>query len=359
MRTFVLAFTSCLAAAGAVLHQAAFSFPQPAPLASWTNTSAGPTPCTTQAAYAIRSFATGWPGQCTDLLPYAPITLPVVPMTIAECRKGCVADVRCSVWQFIDTAGVGACFMGVGDHCMDRNGETRVNVTGAERIQRGSVKVLSNLTNFNGNSESLWVVGLKQFGVATSGDVINNTLRCRDYCYSNIDCTYWQFGTQCFAETKENKAQFPLTLTEDITQGTPGAISSNTTGEHPAHSMEGGEYIQHTCVTAAALAATAAAATAAAAEKAKAAAGSGYVWLYVLLGVLALGALAALAYCCMNGGKTPKKRAVKKTRAVKAVPKVEAAVPESVPLMPLMVPSPYAQFQQPMYAPMSQFQQQY
>jgi len=252
----------------------------------------------------------------------------------------------------------------LGDHCMDRDGGTLENVTGAERIQRGSVKVLSNLTNFNGNNESLWVWGLHAVGVATSGDAANNTLRCRDYCYSNIDCTYWQFNEQCYVETGGSKAQFPLQLTTE-TAGTEGAISSNTNGIDPAHTMKAGEYIQHTCVTQAEVDAAAAAKVAAANAAAAAAAGSGYTWLYVLLGVLALVALAALAYCVTMGGGKKKPRAVKKTRAVKA-PKVEAAEPESVPLMPLSMPSPYAQvspfgappMQFPGYNP-SQFQQQY
>jgi hypothetical protein len=191
---------------------------------------------------------------------------------------------------------------------------------------------------------NVYVFGLSNIGTYSSGTAAENMVRCRDWCYSNIYCQYWQFANGvCQAETKDSPASYPLVTVEAIT-GSTGAVSTAYAADNnPARTIQGAEYIQHSCppaTTPVPVAKT----------------GSSNTALWVGCGVAGLLGLAALAFCCMGpSGKKGGTRAVKKTRAVKAVPKTEVAVvePESVPLVPLMAPASTAFMQYP--APVMQY----
>jgi hypothetical protein len=330
MQRFVLA--ACFVGASAIDYNAwptaTADVTQPKNLAAWPVTPQS-TPAGCWKTTILKDNATGWPGQCkglTEVLPAANAP----SMTKETCQQACIADPTCSVWQW----SWDGCFTGQGNDCVDRGGDTLLDVSGAQRIQRGDVTVLKNMSN-------IYVFGLQDVGTYASGTSAENMQRCRDWCYSNIYCQYWQFANgKCMAESKSSPAQYPLTLVESNSAST-GAVSTAYSSEgNPARTIQGAEYIQHSCPPAT---------TPAPVEQS----GSSNTALWVGCGVAGLLGLAALAFCCMGSSGKGGTRAVKKTRAVKAaVPKTEAPAvvePESVPLVPLMAPAstPFMQYPAP------------
>jgi len=302
---------------------------QPAALALWPAAGCLKT-------VAIRAFPS-WEGQCLEL---DEITGPT-GATNETCRQQCFLNKDCSTWQFSEE---GKCFSGTGTNCQGRNGETPLNVTGAERFQRGDVTILKNMNN-------TWVYGLRHVGVFTSGTSAANAGRCRDYCYSNLGCQYWQFGSDgCWAEDrgKGYLAQFPLTLTTVIGD-TEGAISSEVVGNtNPARTMVAAEYIQHVCPPQPTLAPVIEVQNDT----------NTALWVGLAVAGLLLASLLAFFFCCKT--KEKRSRAVKKTRGAKVAPKAEVPLVEAESLMPLMMPAPAMQYapqmQFPSYQPQQQFQ---
>lgn len=299
---------------------------QPKNLAAWPVTpDAKPAGCWKTAI--LKDNATGWAGQCKGLIVVTPAS-GAPKHTKETCQQACMADPTCSVWQFSQDG----CYTGQGTDCVDRGGSTLLQVSGAQRVQRGDVTVLKNMSN-------VYVFGLSTVGTYAVGTAADNMERCRVWCYSNIYCQYWQFANGvCSAESKTDTAQYPLALVEDNNAAT-GAVSSAYEAEgNPARTIQGAEYIQHSCPPATT-------------PEPVAKAGSSNAALWVGCGVAGLLGLAALAFCCMGSGGKKGTRAVKKTRAVKAVPKAEPAFvePESVPLVPLMAPAstPFMQYPAP------------
>jgi len=349
---------SCMAAASATDPVAWYvkvaGVAQPTQWIGWEFMEISGAPKNCEMKTVLADNKTGWAGQCLGLLQVAP---PI--NNSALCQKSCEDDVACSVWQFT-TDEVDGCYKGQGHSCGTRQGEVPVNITGAQRIQRGDVVVLRDITD-------IYIYGLSAHAYQ-SGTAAQNQQRCRQQCYSDIYCQFWQMTADegCRVSGKLSTETPPATpALELITdkESNAGAIHKNETGtDNKARDVQAGEFIQHRCTAAIvqadkdakAKAAAEAAAEAAAAAKALQPKADNSSLLYVGLVLLALlvASVAAWFLCCQNPVKKP--RAVKKTRAVKLAPKE----PESVPLVPLM------QFQgqypgAPTYAPMQQFQSPY
>lgn len=336
-------FAVCLVGVSAVFD--ATNFPsatatpeQPAHMAAWPKNGNKPGPC--WKVTVKRDHAAGWPGQCLDLTKYTPSSSDVT-VTAEVCQQQCVADPECSVWQFVDAG----CFKGQGTKCYGRDGSS-VNVTGAQRFQRGDVTVLKNM-------KDTWVFGLKNLGTFSAGDAAIGADRCRDWCYSDLNCEYWQYGKDgCWVETVGNLASNPLIAGTSFS-ASEGAVSASVTGSgNEARTIDKAEYIQHTCPPAPNGDNTPRIQTGQIAATPAPAADGGNTALYVGLAFLGLLALAIAMFCCMGSQKRKSTtRAVKKTRAVKAAPMPEPPVAETetVPLVPLMAPATTVTTAVPMY----------
>jgi len=353
---------SCMAAASATDTVAWYvkvaGVAQPTRFIGWEFIDGSGLPMNCEKKTVLADNKTGWAGQCLGLGQVFPLQ-----NSSALCQKSCEDDVLCSAWQF-NTDEVGGCYKGQGHSCETRQGGDPVHVTGAQRIQRGDVVVLRNISD-------IYIYGLIAH-VYQSGTLAQNIQRCKQECDSDIYCQFWQVTAD---EGCRVSGKFPTSTEAPLAQpalelieskvSLVGAIHVNVSGEdNKARKVLAGEFIQHQCTAAIVQAANAAKAAAAerAAEAAAAAAAAAAPkpaadnssLLYVGLGLLALlvAGVAAWLLCCQD--PVQKKRAVKKTRAVKLAPKE----PESVPLVPLM------QFQPqypgaPTYQPMQQFQQPY
>eukprot|EP00439_Symbiodinium_sp_Y106_P029202 s5189_g3.t1 len=172
----------------------------------------------------LRDMEHGWPGQCVGLLL-------VQATTLTTCRNSCLNDPRCSVWQFNPGQMNGGCWQGQGHHCESRNGYNTVQFSGGQRIQHGSIRVMKQMSGIE-------VHGLRPIGKLDSDDQSTNIERCRNVCYSDILCQYWQYGEDgCRVEDPTySSVQYPLTL--------EGGASK--TSEY-ARRILAGEYIQHLC----------------------------------------------------------------------------------------------------------------
>lgn len=148
---------------------------------------------------------------------------------------------------------------------------------------------------------------------------------CRNWCYSNIDCQYWQYSKEgCFVEDNLFRAEYPLTV--------PSGATYVTNNE-----FQLGEYIQHYCPpdttpTSPPLTTPA----------------PPVFWTTAMLVGSAVAALAVLLIVCLvcncMRNKMPKKRGVRKTRAlVKVEPPADTSRQQEVaPLLPPLVFSPLA-----------------
>eukprot|EP00450_Noctiluca_scintillans_P025539 CAMPEP_0194523408 /NCGR_PEP_ID=MMETSP0253-20130528/58277_1 /TAXON_ID=2966 /ORGANISM="Noctiluca scintillans" /LENGTH=912 /DNA_ID=CAMNT_0039367945 /DNA_START=225 /DNA_END=2963 /DNA_ORIENTATION=- len=141
------------------------------------------------------------------------------------CERSCCDDPFCPFWQ-VDQEQ--RCWHGAGLKCTSRLGwGPEWKASGAMRLQRGHVRVLKNLTGYR-------VLGLtrvfRENEYATEGESLEE---CRNMCYSNLRCTYWQLGYDgCRLEWTGDQVGFPLTVRNVV------------------FSPEGrdvGEYIQHWC----------------------------------------------------------------------------------------------------------------
>jgi hypothetical protein len=144
--------------------------------------------------------------------------------------------------------------------------------------------------------------------------------RCKDYCYSNLLCQYWQF----FAGDGADKGCF----VDDGTIPTlmDGKLTKGVDWKHPIETpdLKAGEFVQHYCPPKPTEAPTEAPMTTAAPPPAN------LTWLWILLGVIAALMLAGILYYFLKPKPQPKKRAVK--------PKPPAAK-EPVPVYRTVIPA--------------------
>lgn len=199
---------------------------QPASLVAWEMDDDRPEPC--WKVTVLHDTALGWPGQCDglDRVTFA---------SEEECEASCRRDPTCGVWQFTNFS---ECFHGQGFYCDDGGGRAPVAVRRAQRLLHGDIRVMKDMTGWD-------VFKLRNLGVWRTGNVTDGVLHCRNYCYSQIYCQYWQYGEGgCYVEDprsefivmKEYEVQYPLTTNGGATQ------DSNF-----ARTGVAAEYIQHIC----------------------------------------------------------------------------------------------------------------
>jgi len=286
---------------GATLAATDAAFPlgkQPPNMAAWEKDAEGnPKPCAHKVTGA-EDTDKGWNGNCLDLRHFPEIK------TEAECKKTCEEHALCPSWQHNPETG---CWMGGGLSCS----RDRPALTGesAERLQHGSVTVLADLKAAGFQIMGLTKVGkfLREDGTQPSTEA--GIKDCKDFCYSDIRCQYWQFSSEdgCWYDYGGNAA-----LNELTTENTQSGSDAQWIG-----GFEAGEYIQHYCPLPEAPAPTPAPVVAPAPKPAP-----DLTWLWITLGVLGALLIAATVYFLR-----PKP---KKVRAVKPLP---APAPEVEPLV--------------------------
>lgn len=176
-----------------------------------------------------------------------------------QCEAGCKQTVTCAVWRFgaveaqtsmigsvqntvtgsepsnslISSnptgSGTGACYFGFGDNCLS---DTQMDTVGAQRIQHGDVLLLADMTEWE-------VKGLLNVGLYDHGTGSQAIPRCRNLCYSDVECEYWAYGKDgCWVERPSAgaRAQYPLLVPTGTT---------NTSDF--AKTIGASEYIQHQC----------------------------------------------------------------------------------------------------------------
>eukprot|EP00930_Biecheleria_cincta_P018474 TRINITY_DN14385_c0_g1_i1.p1 TRINITY_DN14385_c0_g1~~TRINITY_DN14385_c0_g1_i1.p1 ORF type:complete len:690 (-),score=73.37 TRINITY_DN14385_c0_g1_i1:50-2059(-) len=195
----------------------------PAPLqcwpTDWINGVYGDCPT----VQVLQELSHGFAGRCSGLTQ--------VPVPLYEtCHSICRKMSFCSVYQLTEKG----CFIGYlegGSDCFASQPPDG-KVLRAGRYMHGDVRVLMNL-------RGVQIMGLVQafqekdvYGDARTAGV----QACRDTCYSNLLCQYWQYalGNGCWVEepTAGYTVQYPLT-TEQFLEGAGQFIA--------------GEYIQHYC----------------------------------------------------------------------------------------------------------------
>jgi len=221
-------------------------------------------------------------------------------------------------------------------------------VTGAQRLHHGSVTVLKTLTDIE-------VLGLTSIDF-DNGNSTDLEKRCRNWCYSNIYCEYWQFGsTGCWVDAAgegvASGVANPLVL---------GVGAKDITTSSVAQLLQGGEYIQHYCpaaptTTVPPTTTSSNAASAASSGKGESSESSGESsmpgessdssagengWTWGILGaLLGLSVLGALVAACSQMCNKKKKKVKKPTRPVN-IEKPAEPLPEVQPLV-AYPPTPY------------------
>lgn len=204
---------------------------QPWRLEAWPQTGSGANrtllPCWKKTI--LRDRGEGWPGLCLGLFRAEKVS------ELATCQDLCLAEPRCSVWQFVNQTSPGQCWAGYGTDCIERDGRpSAITVEGAQRVMHGDVMVLKNMSGRK-------IHGLHQLGELRTSGSETSVDRCRAWCYSDVGCQYWQYGPGgCWVDSllfsADSVVQYPLTTSE-------GATSEG----YEAENMRWGEYIQHYC----------------------------------------------------------------------------------------------------------------
>jgi len=173
----------------------------------------------------LEDHGTGWPGKCTGLEQKSQVYAPDMISCMATCQK----DAFCSNWQFIAETG---CKQGRSDSlsCWNADYDLGYELSGAQRVLHGAVRVLKDIS-------CLKVKNLLNVGVWPGTDQATGIVRCRERCYADVRCQYWQYGSLgCSVESPPDYVvEFPLTLTGATPYG------------DEALTMIKGEYIQHHC----------------------------------------------------------------------------------------------------------------
>eukprot|EP00928_Gymnodinium_smaydae_P011910 TRINITY_DN14354_c0_g1_i1.p1 TRINITY_DN14354_c0_g1~~TRINITY_DN14354_c0_g1_i1.p1 ORF type:complete len:471 (-),score=84.53 TRINITY_DN14354_c0_g1_i1:77-1489(-) len=176
----------------------------------------------------------GWPGVCTGLyevrLKYG-----------QDCRTECVKQTWCSVYVVVNNSAQ-TCWHGEGVNCYQR--ENFPGVVRAQRVMHGEVRVLANITGVQ-------VFGLRRafdqnFFVDQQEEAVK---ACRNDCYSNIECQYWQYSRMfgCYVENPNLKDD--RYLDNSISAGVVPYPPSKKYWKPSrwGFSFIAGEYIQHVC----------------------------------------------------------------------------------------------------------------
>jgi len=171
----------------------------------------------------LRSTSSGWPGKCLDLAHLGSLTQDL-------CKQACERNPFCSIWQYNNAT---QCWQGIGRACDDGAGTLAIEVQAAERLQHGRVTVLKDMKGWD-------VSGLQGIGSWTTRNTTGgNAEACKFWCYSNIKCQFWQYGSSgCWVENPDAGYTVEYPLVE-------GSGASQTSSF--ATSMVAGEYVQHYC----------------------------------------------------------------------------------------------------------------
>jgi len=146
-------------------------------------------------------------------------------LTGKTCEEHCKADINCAAWKLRSD---GICLTGQGINCFSGSG---YSVQSGGRFQHGDVEVLMDLKGKR-------VTGLLEvFGtedVAALGTREKAEAACRNACYSDVMCEYWNFveNTGCFIEKRDHEIAYPL-LASQIT-----AENGVTAGEYLRRSSD-------------------------------------------------------------------------------------------------------------------------
>eukprot|EP00442_Polarella_glacialis_P009833 CAMPEP_0115080148 /NCGR_PEP_ID=MMETSP0227-20121206/18516_1 /TAXON_ID=89957 /ORGANISM="Polarella glacialis, Strain CCMP 1383" /LENGTH=478 /DNA_ID=CAMNT_0002467757 /DNA_START=64 /DNA_END=1500 /DNA_ORIENTATION=+ len=190
-------------------------------------------PASCQKVTVLHDHALGWPGNCINLF-----QVKATSAASAEylCKKECEDDSRCAVWQWTTQLTPAQCWIGFGTDCDKRQGQAdSVTVAAAQRLQHGDVHVLKTITG-------VLINNLYNMGKYQEGTQELSIERCRDWCYSDIGCAYWQYSTTngCYVDA-------PMWTKEKVTPQYPMTSSGLTVGTPEAESIIAGQFIQHEC----------------------------------------------------------------------------------------------------------------
>uniref|UniRef100_A0A7S4WAZ9 Calmodulin n=1 Tax=Alexandrium monilatum TaxID=311494 RepID=A0A7S4WAZ9_9DINO len=176
----------------------------------------------------IEDTAHDWPGLCSG-------THKVIVPWGETCQSYCRKKVTCSVYQVRNDTGKSCWHSKLfgGSNCYMRNPEQHIKPPiKAQRLLHGRVRVLAETTGVQ-------ILGLvKVFDENYFLNVTRDAVpACRNNCYSNIGCQWWQYSRSsgCFVEDPRTPVPFPVTRQ-----------SWRTSGDFAA-TVIGGEYIQHVC----------------------------------------------------------------------------------------------------------------
>lgn len=173
----------------------------------------------------LQSTSKGWRGNCEGLVEQT-----LIPG--ADCEKTCHENPWCSTWQLVtptETDGEDSgCWQGVGYDCQkSRGNQFKAH---SARLQHGKVKVIQSLTDYR-------IMGLFQvFDALAHENVHSAKLHCKEVCYSDLHCQFWQFFTKtgCWVESADNIVPYPMQQQME---------AADSKDETPAY----GEFIQHYC----------------------------------------------------------------------------------------------------------------
>lgn len=231
--------------------------------------------------------------------------------TNTECEEVCKNNVECQAWQLTPDD---QCYVSIpgfkGYSCHGRDGDADFQAKGGQRMQHGKVAVITTLS-------AVWVDGLYNVGMFHAGDAITDHKRCKNECYSDVNCRFWQYGQGgCWVERKAHKVTLDTLL-------------SNSTNE--AKTQVAGEVVQHYC------------------RGAKPMSFRNLAMAVVGIIMVVIGSLMFLYFLYQIYRHCTKTKVVKKTRGVKLAspaPKMETVplipAPEARVLVatPMLVPGP-------------------
>jgi len=154
---------------------------------------------------------------------------PFQAKTVSECQEACLWNATCPTWEMVG----GTCQHGDGIHCTWGAGSGARVVDAAQRLQHGEVRVLKIL-------DQLEINGLTNIGMFSDASPQQGIARCRNWCYANVYCEFWQYGLKgCWVDAADmmmSSVQYPLTLSGGANKNSEFAIK-----------LMAGEYIQHYC----------------------------------------------------------------------------------------------------------------
>jgi len=183
----------------------------------WTG---GYVPCAT--VEVLEDTRMHWPGKCRGLTLQDNVTA-------MECPKDCMKNPLCPAYQ-VDAQG--NCWQGLGRDCFIRED---FHPLAAQRLQHGHVRKLMDLAGWQ-------IIGLSKVFDNWAAYFLQDSdaiRMCRNVCYSDIRCQYWQYSPKfgCWAEdaSEDYHPLYPLTL-DFAYRNTPFAID-----------CVAGEFIQHSC----------------------------------------------------------------------------------------------------------------